>query len=54
MITKEQELKLILNKMNVPEGRKSDLGWLGRNLAIRNSNHPDFNRAMELIKELSK
>ena len=45
------ELKEILDSMDVPEFRKSDFGWLGRNLGIRNNSHPQFNRAIELIKE---
>lgn len=49
-----EKLKEILDQMDVPEMRKSDLGWLKRNLGIRNSGHPLFNQAMELIKELAK
>ena len=48
------ELELILDSMDIPEMRRQDLGWLNRNLAVRNSNHPDFMRAMQLIKELLK
>jgi hypothetical protein len=48
------ELKSILEGMDVPAGRKTDLGWLSRNLAFRNVGHKDFNRAMELIRELLK
>ena len=46
---KKSELQLILSTMDVPEGRKNDLPWLKRNLAIRNRVHPEFGRAMELI-----
>ena len=44
-------LKTLLDKMDVPEQRKTDFAWLLRNLAIRNSNHPDFQEAINLIKE---
>ena len=49
-----QSLDDILNKMDVPEARKSDMGWLLRNLAIRNSGHRDFQSAMTLIKFILK
>ena len=45
-------LKLILDKMDVPEKRKTDWGWLSRNLGVRNKEHPDFERAMQIIKSL--
>lgn len=45
-------LKLILDKMDVPEQRKTDFGWLNRNLGVRNKEHPDFERAMQIIKSL--
>ena len=45
-------LKLILDKMDVPETRKTDFGWLNRNLGVRNKEHPDFERAMQIIKSL--
>lgn len=44
----------ILNTMDVPILRKNDLGWLKRNLAVRNRNHPDFHRAMTIIHDLTK
>lgn len=44
----------ILNTMDVPILRKNDLGWLKRNLAVRNRNHPDFYRAMTIIHDLMK
>jgi hypothetical protein len=51
-MNKTQELTQLLDNMEVPEGRKGDLGWLARNLAIRNSEHPDFMRARNLVSEL--
>ena len=44
-------LKTLLDKMDVPQQRKTDFPWLLRNLAIRNSNHPNFQEAINLIKE---
>lgn len=40
--------------MDVPPLRRNDIGWLKRNLAVRNSNHPDFHRAMTIIHDLTK
>lgn len=39
--------------MDVPVQRKGDPRWLLRNLAIRNSQHHDFEEAITLLKELS-
>jgi len=49
---KSQKLTQLLDNMDVPEGRKNDLNWLARNLAIRNSEHPDFTKAKNLVSEL--
>lgn len=46
-------LREMLDKMDVPEGRKDDLGWLRRNLPIRNSDHQDFRAAFRLVLEKS-
>jgi hypothetical protein len=46
------ELIAILNTMDVPRLRKTDLRWLSRNLAIRNRDHPEFFRAMRIIHDL--
>jgi hypothetical protein len=35
--------------MDVPPARKTDWGWLKRNLAVRNGSHPDFKEAFRLI-----
>lgn len=44
-------LKSLLDRMDVPEQRKTDFDWLLRNLGIRNSSHADFSEAIGLIKE---
>lgn len=53
---RHDELRLILNDMDVPEIRKfmynENLEWLVRNLGIKNREHLKFTRAMILIKEL--
>ena len=41
----------ILSTMDVPDKRKDDFRWLLRNLFIRNASHPNFEEAIELIKE---
>lgn len=43
----------ILDGMDVPEARKKDLGWLRRNLAVRNGGHPDCGEALGLIRFIS-
>ena len=56
----ERELLSILKKMDVPQGRDwldsrertRNMLWLMRNMGIRNSQHPDFHRAMAIIREL--
>jgi hypothetical protein len=49
---KLEELHRLTSKMDVPVTRRTSVHWLARNLAIRNSGHPNFPRAMELVKEL--
>jgi hypothetical protein len=53
--TKEQlwqALDECLKSFDVPEMRKKDLGWLQRNLAIRNIDNPSFSFTMGLIVKL--
>lgn len=45
-------LRDLLNGMDVPEFRKEDPKWLKRNLAVRNAEHPNYNKAQELISKL--
>jgi hypothetical protein len=46
------ELKALLLSMSVPPKRvaMNDVGWFIRNLGIQNADHPNFKRAMELLK----
>ena len=46
------ELERITAKLDVPFYRRRNVRWLERNLAIRNSGKPGFDRAMEIIGEL--
>jgi hypothetical protein len=50
---KKAELEKILQTMDVPKSRYYDYTWLCRNLAIRNSTHPNFTNARALAKELA-
>ena len=52
-----ERLRLLISTMDVPEGRKTnitvqDIRWLSRNLGVRNSQHPDFSEAMNIINSI--
>lgn len=51
---KRKILDYIIEHMDVPEMRRNDLGWLSRNLAIKNSEHPGFELAESLIRSLRR
>jgi len=56
---KQSALGTILDMMDVPEMRKdvtkpSNVGWLRRNLAIQNGDHPMFTTAMGLVIWLAR
>lgn len=58
-MTKEHigiELSMHLSIMNIPESRKhlteNNLMWMLRNMGIKNSNHPKFERAMICVRLL--
>lgn len=56
-LDKEQMMDLLqdaLIGMIIPERRKKDIGWLNRNLAINNQEHPNFIKARWLINQLMK
>lgn len=48
------ELKVLLEDVDVPEPRKIDLNWLARNLAIRNRRHHNTLKALKLVEQLAK
>ena len=59
---KRGRLMAILATMDIPEGRRTDaalrepqhLRWLSRNMFIRNLQHPQFQEAEALLRELLK
>jgi len=42
----------ILAGMDVPSARVEDIGWLLRNLAINNFDHPDLREAIAILRRL--
>jgi hypothetical protein len=46
------ELHILLETMEVPSQRVEDKFWLMRNLGIKNKEHVNFKRALELIKKM--
>lgn len=49
----QEELQNILEQMDIPKKRFTDIGWLNRNIGI-NRQHPMLERALELIKAILK
>ena len=52
-----REIEGLIRDMDLPTNRKmilqkEDSRWLLRNMRIRNHNHPNFNKADELLKDL--
>ena len=43
-------LKSYTSKMKIPTHNHEKVVWLSKNLATRNSDHPDFERAMQLVE----
>lgn len=50
----KRELHRYLKSMDIPKLRFDDVNWLDRNIAINNSDHPNFLIATWLIKKLKK
>ncbi len=51
------ELEKLISKMDIPFYRKTikssdNIRWLSRNLAIKNATHPDYQKAVSIIKEI--
>lgn len=53
MLQKLDQLEKLTENMDVPLFRRRNVRWLLKNLAIRNRNHPDFQKSLEIIKELN-
>jgi hypothetical protein len=49
-----KRLNEILKTMDIPEGRIHDTFWLRRNLMFNNKDHPDFEEAIRILKQVSK
>jgi len=50
-------LRDLLESMDIPEFRRNienraNLEWLGRNLFIKNSNHPNFPEVIRILEQL--
>lgn len=41
-----------MKDMDLPEKRKTDLNWLMKNMAIRNSDNKNLERAINIIREI--
>jgi len=51
-ITKKEAFKMLrelTSKMKVPSHNFEKAQWLSKNLATRNSDHPNFEKAMNLV-----
>ena len=44
----------ITSTMDIPDYRRDSVKWLARNMCIRNSGHPQFEAAMEIVTRLNK
>lgn len=51
----ETEIERLIKNMNLPHFRKdctlSNVKWLLKNMGVRNKEHPNFERAQELMLE---
>lgn len=51
------EILQLIRKMKIPSYRKSarstdNMRWLNRNLGTYNTDHPNYNRVMELLSKI--
>lgn len=49
-----EEFAEAVKDMDIPFGRRCDARWFIRNAPIRNAEHPNFPRAMELAKKITR
>lgn len=52
-IDRQERLNILLEMLDIPERRKTDFGWLLRNLKIRNQSKV-ADEALQLIREIMK
>jgi hypothetical protein len=46
------DLEAITSRMDVPAGRRRDVRWLSRNIAVRNRAHPEIGDAVAILSQL--
>lgn len=46
------EFEELISTMDLPEMRRKDYRWLNRNMAIRNSNHDDYEQASFYLRAI--
>lgn len=46
------ELQELIRDMNIPEHRYSNIKWIDHNIESLNADHPELNRALELLDTL--
>lgn len=49
-----KQLVKLVSPMNIPVFRRESPYWLSKNLGIYNSEHKNYNQAMDVIKHLLK
>lgn len=49
-----KRLRELTSKMDVPVYRHDSVIWLSKNLKVRNSDHPNFEEAISIIKKLRR
>lgn len=54
MVEDKELFASLIKDMDVPEFRRTDYHWLSRNLFVRNSEHPNFKQAIEVLKKILK
>jgi len=52
LVQKLDDLEDLVENMDVPEFKRRSVRWLDKNLGVRNTSHPDYEKAKGLIKEL--
>lgn len=48
------KLKSLTKSMDIPTFRQDRPHWLAKNMEVRNSEHPNYEAAMEIVKTLVK
>jgi uncharacterized protein (UPF0147 family) len=46
------QLEKLVKDMDVPTYKRTNPSWLQKNLKIKNETHPNFSKAMDLVKQL--